>query len=178
MGYSTQQDNNRSKGSNKWLWLLPLGCLGSLVVLGGGIAGLIVLLMSFMRSNGATQGALERLQSNPQAIDALGEPIKMGWLLSGSINISGPSGNASLSIPVSGPRGSGTLYVEAEKQAGEWQYERLELGIDGRTQRIDLLPILTFNPQWQLPETSSFLPVFVTNPTSNFEVQLLPKTSY
>ena len=178
MSYSTQQDNARPKGSRNCLWLVPLGCLGGIVVLGASIAGIGFIAVSFLRSNGATRGAFERLQAHPQAIDALGEPIKMGWLMSGSINIDGPSGDAELSIPVSGPRGSGTLYVEAEKQAGAWDYQLLELAIDGSSQRIDLLPAFTVNPYWQLPDTQLFQPVFATDNASDVQIDFLATVSF
>ena len=56
----------------------------------------------------------------------VGTPMKVGWLTSGSINLNGPSGDASLAIPLSGPKGAGTIYVEAKKKAGTWRYETLE----------------------------------------------------
>ena len=181
MEYSKQQDNAQSKGakgSKNCLWLASLGCLGSLVVLGGGIVGIVFVAISFLRSNAATQGALERLQAHPQAVEALGEPITMGWQLSGNINISGPSGDADLSIPVSGPRGAGTLYVEAEKQAGEWEYQVLELAIDGSSERIDLLSEFTVHLQWHLPETPLLRPIFATDAVNDVEVGFLPSASF
>ena len=69
----------------------------------------------------------------------LGEPVKAGWLVSGNVNVNGPSGEANLSVPLSGPHGKGTLYLTAHKRAGRWEYEVLEVEVEGRQDRIDLL---------------------------------------
>jgi hypothetical protein len=71
-------------------------------------------------------------------VDALGEPIEPGWYMSGSINVSGSSGEADIMIPISGPRGTGRIYAVATKSAGRWSYEILEVEIDGQPERIDL----------------------------------------
>jgi hypothetical protein len=60
-------------------------------------------------------------------------------MLSGNININGPSGNANLAIPLSGPKASATLYVVAEKRAGKWEYSTMEVAPEGQGERIDLL---------------------------------------
>jgi hypothetical protein len=71
----------------------------------------------------------------------LGEPIELGFWISGSINISGPTGNADFSVPLSGPKGAGRLYIVGEKSAGKWSFDLLEVEIDGRDERIDLLEV-------------------------------------
>ena len=71
------------------------------------------------------------MQTNTTAIELLGDPIEAGWLMSGSINTSGNSGDANFTIPVSGPKGKGTVYVEAYKDGGNWQYTQLYLEVEG-----------------------------------------------
>ncbi len=100
--------------------------------------GIMAALFSGMKSSAPYQQALAAAQTNPQAIQALGEPITPGFLLSGSINLNNNTGNASLAIPVSGPKGKGTIYVEAEKYDNAWHYTRLELQVDGRASPIPL----------------------------------------
>lgn len=51
----------------------------------------------------------------------------------------GPSGHADLSIPIYGPNGKGIIYVVADKNAGVWRFETLQVEIDGQPKRIDLL---------------------------------------
>ena len=102
------------------------------------ILGMMALIFGSMKSSAPYQQALSVVQSNPAAIQALGEPIKAGFLLSGSINLNGNEGDAALEIPVSGPRGKGTIYVEAQKYDNAWHYNRLELQVDGRAAPIPL----------------------------------------
>jgi hypothetical protein len=50
-----------------------------------------------------------------------------------------PSGTADISIPLKGSWKDGTLYAVAHKSAGRWSYDTLEVAVEGREQRIDLL---------------------------------------
>jgi hypothetical protein len=105
------------------------------------LVGLVLTIaMGSVKATDAYREAVDRAQSSPQVHAALGEPVKVGWLVSGNVHVSGPSGDADLSIPLSGPLGKGTLYATARKQAGRWRYEVLEVGVEGRKDRIDLIP--------------------------------------
>ncbi len=103
------------------------------------IAGILALIFGIMRSSEPFQQAMAEVQHNPQAVRALGEPIKIGWFLSGSLSTSGDSGEAELSIPVSGPVDKGTLYVEAYKSEDVWHFTRMELVTKKYPNRINLL---------------------------------------
>ena len=103
----------------------------------GGIVTLVLWGLSLFRSSDVYVGAMDRLRANPAAVEILGEPIEDGWLPQGSINISGPSGNADLAIEVSGSKGKGTLYIVAILKAGEWNYETVTLESGG--ERTNLL---------------------------------------
>ncbi len=103
------------------------------------IAGILALIFGIMRSSEPFQQAMAEVQHNPQAVRALGEPIKIGWFLSGSISTSGDSGEAELSIPVSGSVDKGTLYVEAYKSEDVWHFTRMELVTKKYPNRINLL---------------------------------------
>lgn len=126
-------------GVGTWIGCGCGGCILIIVV----VAGLAVALgglafLSFRQSDVFEEG-LRRARANPQVVEVLGEPIEAGFLMSGSFEVSGADGEASLSIPVSGPDGKGTLYIEAEKSAGEWRFNRLEVEIEATGERIDLL---------------------------------------
>ncbi len=103
------------------------------------IAGILALIFGVMRSSEPFQQAVAEVQHNPQAVRALGEPIKIGWFLSGSISDSGDTGEVKLSIPVSGSVDKGTLYVEAYKSEGVWHFTRMELVTKKYPNRINLL---------------------------------------
>jgi len=129
------------KGNRRVLWLtcgIFTAVLLALFLCAAFIFGIMAVTFGSMKSSAPYQQALSAVQTNPEAIQALGEPIKAGFLLSGSINLSGNTGEASLAIPVSGPRGKGTIYVEAEKYDNAWHYNRLELQVDGRPAPIPL----------------------------------------
>ena len=85
--------------------------------------------------------AMQSLQANPSAREALGEPIAAGWFADGAVNDYGEDlGWANLDIPVSGPSGKGTLHLRANQKAGEWQYNRLALTVNGASEEIPLVP--------------------------------------
>ncbi len=136
---SSATPDSRSWFARNALWVVPVGCIGLLAALAA-FAGLVLtIVMGSIKSTDAYREAVDRATSSPQVHTVLGEPVKVGWFVSGSVNVSGPSGDADLSIPLSGPQGKGTLYVTARKRAGHWQYQVLEVGVEGKPQRIDLM---------------------------------------
>ena len=92
-----------------------------------------------MKSTDVYKNALVHVEAHPSVIEALGSPIKAGFLVSGNTDVNGASGQANLSIPISGPKGKGTIYVAAFKSLGEWNYSALVVEIEKTHQRIDLL---------------------------------------
>ena len=103
-------------------------------------AGSIVLIVfSAVKSTDVYKDALTRAKAHPAVIEALGSPIKDGFLVSGNTNVNGASGETNLSIPISGPKGKGTIYIAATKSLGRWNYSGLIFEIAKTHQRIDLL---------------------------------------
>jgi hypothetical protein len=132
----------RSWWSRNWKWIVPAGCL--VVILGiAALLGFIGLIfgavVTGIRSTDVYEEALDRVRASPEAAAALGEPIEEKWWISGNIQVNGPSGNADFAVPLTGPKADGKLYVVAYKQAGRWSMEVLELEVEGREARIDLL---------------------------------------
>ena len=124
--------------SRNWKWFSNV----KLVVTGMAlIAAFILAIMSFvfgmMKSSEPYQTGLSRARADAAVVAALGEPITPGYFVQGNIDGSAASGEANLAIPLKGSRGAATLYVEANKRAGEWEYETLVVALDGG-QRIDL----------------------------------------
>jgi hypothetical protein len=121
-----------------WKWLVPLGCF---TVVAGAVvfvASIVLFVFGFVRSSDVYKHALERASSHPAVIEALGEPVEPGWYVAGSIAVQGSSGTADISIPIGGPRGKATVFAVAKKSAGRWEYEVLEVEVEGREERIDL----------------------------------------
>lgn len=109
----------------------------------GGIAlfivALVVLVFWFLGNSDVEKMAIQRAQVSPECIERLGNPIKKGLFTTGSIQVTGPSGHAELEVPIRGPKSKGQIYLIANKKAGRWQFETLEVAIDGSENRIDLL---------------------------------------
>jgi hypothetical protein len=138
-------DEQAKKGwwGRNWKWFVPVGCLGLIVMVVGGIALLVVAIFGavsgLIKSSYPYSEGLARVQASAEVRQVLGSPVEAGFFLSGSINVSGSSGHADIAIPISGPKGSGWLYAVADKSAGKWTFTRLEVEIEGRAERIDLL---------------------------------------
>lgn len=131
----TADDGTASKGGRGLKILLGLAAVFGLTLLCCG--GFMGTIMGSIKQSGAYTGGMELATSDERVQDALGEPIKDAWMVSGSVNTSGGSGEAELSIPLKGSKSSGTLYLEADKSAGVWGFDVAQVKVDGKT--IDLL---------------------------------------
>ena len=141
MAATPSQLQPQSQGwfARHWKAVVGVGCLGTVILGGAFVAGIFFLVMGGIRSSDAYQQAMAKANASPEVVVRLGQPIKPGWMVSGSINVSGPTGDADLAIPVSGPKGKGTIYAVAKKSAGQWTFSRLEVEIEGQPGRVDLL---------------------------------------
>jgi len=110
---------------------IPLIIVG---VFGVGVVGMV-------SQSGVYQEATELVANHPSVIEAVGEPVDVGWPRDVSINLDNDKGKAQLRFPVTGPKGSGMVHVEARKSDGKWEYRKLQLRVDGTSERIDLLTL-------------------------------------
>jgi hypothetical protein len=124
--------------ARNWKWMLPLGCLGMLVMLGGLTFGFMAVVFTAIKSSDVYQAAIQAARAHPEVRRELGDPIETGFWASGSVQVAGPSGHADISVPLTGSKQSGTLYGVADKSAGRWTFSLLEVEVDGRPNRIDL----------------------------------------
>lgn len=122
-----------------WKWVVPAGCLGAVLAMVALVGLLVWSAGRMMKSSDAYRMAISRAKASPAVVQALGEPVEEGFLVSGSIHTAGSSGSASLTCPLRGPKGKGTVYVEAERFAGEWRFRELKVGLPGRESLLDLL---------------------------------------
>jgi Cytochrome oxidase complex assembly protein 1 len=122
-----------------WKWFVPLGCFTVALLFLAFIGSIIVVVFSAMKSTDVYKEALARAKSDPAVIEALGSPIKDGFLVSGNTNVNGGSGESNLAIPISGPNRKGTIYVSATKSLGRWNYSGLVVEVGQTHERIDLL---------------------------------------
>ena len=108
--------------------------IGAVVFYGGLFGGLFHLLTD----SEAYKLGVSRLQASPEAANILGAPISAGFP-SGSISITGSSGEAALSFSATGAKAKGRVYLEAIKKEGIWAIRRLTLKVDGQDETINLL---------------------------------------
>lgn len=117
------------------------------IILGVTVLG-VIAIVAVIGNSEVCKLAFAKAEASPEVRQRLGEPVKRGFLMSGSIETSGPSGRADISIPISGPRGKATLYAVARKSAGLWKFDTLQVTFDKGTERVDLLKPMEAN---QLP---------------------------
>src|SRR5262249_43286043 len=125
--------------TRNWKWFVPLGCFTAALMFLLFAGSIVVIVFSAMKSTDVYKEALARAKGDPAVVEALGSPIKDGFLVSGNSNVNGASGESNLAIPISGPKGKGTIYVSATKSLGRWIYSGLVVELSGTHQRIDLL---------------------------------------
>lgn len=129
----------RNWWQRNWKWVIPTGCLTILLLFALFVAGIAGIAFTAMKSSDVYRGAVARAEAHPAVREALGEPLRTGWYLTGNIDTSGSSGHADISIPLKGSQRDGTLYAVASKSAGRWTYDTLEVEVEGQEGRIDLL---------------------------------------
>jgi len=120
------------------LKIIGCGCLGIVVI--GAIAGvlMVTLVGKVLKGNAPYKDSVAAVQTNSAAIEALGEPIKPGFMPSGSISVENDSGEVEFFIPVKGPKGSGIITVKGTKAGGGWSYEIWHLNVEGQQ---DVIPL-------------------------------------
>ncbi len=118
---------------------MPLCCFTVALLFLVFVGSIVLIVFSAMKSTDVYKEALARTKADPAVTEALGSPIKDGFLVSGNTNVNGASGESNLAIPISGPKGKGTIYVSATKSLGRWIYSGLVVEVNGTHERIDLL---------------------------------------
>lgn len=78
--------------SRHWKWCVPVLAASLLVLLLALLIGLMALLMGAMKSSGPYQHAVQRAQTDPAVVAALGAPIEPGWFVQGNISVTAPAG--------------------------------------------------------------------------------------
>lgn len=117
----------------KWAW----AGLITIVAIIGLFVVLFFSIMAGLKHSEAYTLAVQALELNTRAVSALGQPIETGAPM-GSIEVSGPSGYASMSFSAEGSDRAGTVYFEAVKKLGHWEMNAAVLELDDSDERIDL----------------------------------------
>ena len=128
----------RNWWQRNWKWFVPTGCLTLIAAIMAFVACIVLIVFGALRSTDTYKTAVARAKANPRLQQAIGTPMETGWLVSGSTHVTGGSGSSELSIPIEGPRGKATIYVVATKSAGDWEYSKMVVKVDGSNETIDL----------------------------------------
>lgn len=86
------------------------------------------------KSSTPYQEAMRRARCNIELVEALGEPLRDGYLPAGSMHSNGQS---QFVIGVSGPQGKGRLFLNAKRSGEHWDYPMLYVVTDAN-EAIDL----------------------------------------
>jgi hypothetical protein len=119
----------RSWFGRNWIWVLPVGCLGPIVLCCGGPALIIHIVMGTLKSSDVYKEAIAKAQNSPAVIKALGQPVQPSYWVGGNFQVSNDSGNADLTTLLTGPNGTGSLHVVGTKNAGKWTYSTMEVQV-------------------------------------------------
>ena len=95
------------------------------------VAGSFYLTSASLKSTDVMQQALAQAQNNPAINETLGEPIELGWYVTGSVTYQALFGDADVSAPIGGPKGQGSLTVSARRTNGIWEFMALTVTVDG-----------------------------------------------
>ncbi|MGA2351390.1 MAG: cytochrome c oxidase assembly factor Coa1 family protein [Terracidiphilus sp.] len=125
----------RSWFARNWGWVIA----AAVTLFLSFIVAIFTLVLSLFHHSNAVTLAVNTAEANTAFVTQLGRPVKTGWFITGSINVTPDSGSAEFAIPVSGPRASGTLYAQEHKSAGLWHLETLQFGRKDSDERLNLL---------------------------------------
>jgi Cytochrome oxidase complex assembly protein 1 len=75
-----------------WKWFVPLGCFSVALLFLTFVGSMLVIVFSAMKSTDVYREALASAKADPAVIEALGSPLKDGFLVSGNTNVNAVSG--------------------------------------------------------------------------------------
>jgi hypothetical protein len=129
----------RSWWQRNWKWAVPVGGVAMLALIAVFVGAVTALVFTTIRRGDLYREAVAQAKASPAVQAELGSPIHEGWWILGHMRTRGSGGSATLSVPLKGAARNGTLHAVARKSAGRWTYERLEVAVEGRRERISLL---------------------------------------
>lgn len=116
----------RPKSKYRWLKVLAVAaCLFLAFAL-----GLTVTAEQMFRHSAVVRTAFGRANLAPCVKEQLGEPVRLGWMITGNMSESNESGEADLEVPIKGPKGKGHISLIAKKESSRWSYQSLSFYLD------------------------------------------------
>lgn len=124
--------------TKKVIGIIGCGCAGLLLVGLLAVGGIFFVIMKTLKSSDAYTESIAAVESNEEAVAALGTPVKPGFMPTGNVSINNGEGEVDFTIPVSGPTGKGIIRVKGTKFPGSsvWIYDTWQLEVEGRSDPI------------------------------------------
>jgi hypothetical protein len=132
------QEPRRGWWSRNWKWFVPTVLLGCIVICCGGLTGIGFWWWGKMGLKPFIE-SVQKVQTNPQLTEALGEPIQQdSFLITPNVGEDEQRGQAKYYWDVKGPKGKAKIEMQARKMGGKWELIVLTATLsDGKT--INLL---------------------------------------
>lgn len=108
-------------------WVI-LGLVGLVTGIFG--VGLLTLEISYrmLKQTPVMTEAVARIFADPRVREAMGEPVKLGWAVTGELEDMPDRGTARMVFSLRGPRGHAKVTLRAEKSpTGLWKFLLLEV---------------------------------------------------
>lgn len=121
---------------------VALGCGGCafLAVMGlVCLAGLGFLVVSLIRGDETCALTFKAAQASEVLKRELGEPMRMGWLVTGDISTVNGNGTVNVTVPIIGPKGQASVHTMGTRDHdAPWVFTRMEATISATGQTVDL----------------------------------------
>jgi len=100
---------------------------------------LFFVSITSMLKGDAYKLSLSKIESNVEIRQLLGSPVAPGFFVVGSIQVSGPDGEASLQYSISGPKGSAEAFVHAFRNMGKWVLQEIVVYSEEQQKTIQVI---------------------------------------
>jgi len=109
-----------------------------MLAIGGTVGAVFFGIMSAMKNNEPYKESLQLVSRHPLVIDALGDPIRPGFMVIGNINLEGDQTAVNISYTIKGDVDSGRVYVQATQVEGEWKYDLIGVTVAEDGDKLNL----------------------------------------
>jgi Cytochrome oxidase complex assembly protein 1 len=116
------------------------GCAIIVLLVLAFIAGIFLLVFSAIRSSDACTETLAAARANAVLKQELGEPMELGWFITGSVNVKNSHSRADVSLSITGPKDEATVHTVGTRQPGQpWVFTKMNAVTKGSGKIVDLL---------------------------------------
>ena len=118
-----------AKSSGCWK-VVGIGCFVIIVLAVIAAIGIALGVFTIIKKTDVYKQARDKACNDPRVIAALGEPVRPGFIVTGSVKIDQNGGTANVHFPVKGSKGSAKVDAEATYDGSKWNYSKLLVSPD------------------------------------------------